>query len=74
MADWADDRAARMKVDSGFYCNLFADQQKAVAQALRDVQRETAEECCKIAHGQHAWHDTLEDAIRERFGLDEKRD
>lgn len=72
--DWAYEKADRI---THFLWSHFTGSEAAFiardafAQALRDVQRETALECYKIV-GDHTMVEDAQEAILERFGLKEK--
>lgn len=71
-ADWADEMAVCLKSRSGFSICLFEDQRLAVAEALRSVERRTAEECIDIVTDSHTmgeWDGDCRRGIRERFKL-----
>ncbi|MDE2098413.1 MAG: hypothetical protein KGL39_14265 [Patescibacteria group bacterium] len=68
MSDWADNKAFEIWQTPGGNSNL----RDLIAQALRDVQRETAQECAEIVEACHVRGEKDGDcrgAIRARFGL-----
>jgi hypothetical protein len=81
MTDWSDAKAKELtnRLWDGFKSSgkhlSDAEYEAAIAQALRDMQRETAEECaamCRTGHSFWTQAIDLEATIRERFGLDKK--
>lgn len=67
MADWADEKAARLAESTDYFQRRYE-----IAQALRDTQRKTAEECAVITI-QCPNHYTGANVIRERFSLENKQ-
>jgi len=70
--DWADEKAQQIAE-----CTDFFKRRHTIAQALRDVQRETAEECCKVLSETSLSKFLILDvefleAIRARFNLEPK--